>query len=165
MPATPYFSDLDDELAATRRVLERYPDGKGAWRPHARSRTLAQLATHVADLPTRATSILTTDVVDVASRTPKPTLDSAAALLAAFDAAAAEAKATVARASDPDLEREWTMKAGERVLARGKKRELVRRIMLSHMIHHRAQLGTYYRQLDVPVPGVYGPSADDAPPR
>lgn len=165
MTARAYSPDLDDELATTRRMLERYPDGHGTWRPHAKSRTLAQLATHVADLPNRGTTILTTDEVDVAVRTPKPQLDSAADLLAAFDAAAAQARAAVAAASDADLERTWTMRAGDRVLARGPKHALVRRIMLSHMIHHRAQLGDYYRLLDVPVPGMYGPSADDAPPR
>jgi uncharacterized damage-inducible protein DinB len=163
MTTSPCFADLDDELAATRRMLERYPDGKGAWRPHAKSRTLAELASHVADLPSRATNVITTDVMDIATRTPKPPVDGAAQLLAAFDAAAAAAKAAISGASEAQLDKEWTMQFGERVIVRAKKRDLVRRMMLSHMIHHRAQLGDYYRQLDVPVPGMYGPSADDAP--
>jgi uncharacterized damage-inducible protein DinB len=161
MDISKHLPDLDEELAATRRMLERYPDGRGAWRPHAKSRTLAQLASHVSTLPNHGVTILTADEMDVAGRVPKTPVDSAAELLAAFDAAAGQVRAAVAAAAEADLDRTWTMRAGDRVLARGPKRLLLRRVMLNHLIHHRAQLGDYYRLLDVPVPGMYGPSADD----
>ncbi|MGH7668718.1 MAG: DinB family protein [Gemmatimonadaceae bacterium] len=92
---------------------------------------------------------------------PKPTLDSAAELPAAFNGAATAVSAAVERASEGDLERQWSMHAGDRVIFKGTKREVLRQVMLSHMIHHRAQLGVSYPLLDVPVPGLYGPSADE----
>jgi uncharacterized damage-inducible protein DinB len=155
------FTDLEDELASTRRMLERYPDGKGAWRPHERSRSLSELATHVADIPQRGTDVITTDGIDLAGRKRVALMDTATELLAWFDAAADRVRKAVAAASETDLDGEWTMRAGDRVIVRAGKRSLLRRMMLSHMIHHRAQLGDYYRLLDVPVPGMYGPSADD----
>lgn len=155
------FEDLEEELASTRRMLERYPDGSGDWRPHPRSRSLAELATHVAGLPGRGASIIATDGVDLAERTPRPSLDSREALLASFDDAVLGLRKALAAATDADLDGTWTMRAGPKVLVQGTKRLLLRRMVLSHMIHHRAQLGDAYRLLDVPVPGTYGPSADE----
>lgn len=161
MPASKTFPDVARELASTRRMLERYPDGRGEYKPHAKSRSLARLATHVAQIPNHGVTILTTDSVDVAGRPPSPPADSAAELLEMFDAAAAAVTAAVESASEEELDKPWHMRAGDHIVIQGTKREMVRLVFLNHIIHHRAQLGDYYRLLDIPVPGVYGPSADE----
>lgn len=153
--------DLDRELASTRRVLERYPDGKGEWRPHEKSRTLSALATHVANIPNHGAAILTTPEMDVANRPPQQAKDSVAGLLEAFDAGVTRLKAAVADADAAKLNEKWTMRAGPRVLASEPRALLMRLMVVNHLVHHRAQLGVYLRLLDVPVPGVYGPSADE----
>ncbi|MDE3153041.1 MAG: DinB family protein [Gemmatimonadota bacterium] len=161
MPITACFSDIEEELASTRRMLERYPDGKGEWRPHAKSRTLAQLANHVATIPGLGIAILTTDSLDFASRKPQPPVDSAAELLARFDEVAKGVVAAFNATSDETFKGEWTLRHGDHVIVKARRRDLLRRLMISHLIHHRAQLSDYYRMLDVKVPGMYGPSADD----
>ncbi len=161
MPITACYSDLEEELASTRRMLERYPDGKGEWRPHARSRTLGQLANHLAGIPGLGIAILTSDRLDFASRPPQKAVDSSAELLAGFDGVAKGLTAAFNATSDETFNGEWALTHGDHVILKAKRRDLLRRLMISHMIHHRAQLGDCYRLLDVPVPGMYGPSADD----
>lgn len=162
-PAQTLYGDLDDEIAITRRMLERYPSGKAEWRPHEKSMTIGRLAAHLAAVPGYATMLLTTDGADFGAPSSAPkSLDSAAELLALYDANAAEARARIAEADDDALARTWTARHGEHVVFAAPKRDLIRRMVLSHMIHHRAQLGTYYRLLDIPVPSTYGPSADEA---
>jgi uncharacterized damage-inducible protein DinB len=153
--------DLDRELASTRRILERYPGGRGEWRPHEKSRTLSALATHVANIPNHGVNILTTAEMDVASRPPQPPKDSAAELLEVFDAGATRLKASVAETDAAKLGEKWTMRAGPRVLVSESRALLMRLMVINHLVHHRAQLGVYLRLLDVPIPGVYGPSADE----
>lgn len=155
------FPDFTAEHAATRRLLERVPAGQGEWRPHERSRTLAQLATHVAELPNRGVSILTTDELDAATRAPLVPLSTAAELLAMHDANVARLDAALVHADLAMLSADWVLRRGDQVLIRGPRRVLLRTVMMSHLIHHRAQLGVYFRLLGVPVPGMYGPSADD----
>lgn len=164
-PAELLYGDLEPELAATRRVLERFPDGQHEWRPHAKSRTLGELATHLADIPNRGPMILQTDEVDLVGRQPIAPLTTAAALLAHFDRSAASLRAAVAATDLDSLAQIWTMRRGSQVAAQGTRRAMLRTVALNHSIHHRAQLGVYYRLLGVPVPGVYGPSADEIPPR
>jgi uncharacterized damage-inducible protein DinB len=153
--------DLDREVASTRRLLERYPDGKGAWQPHDKSRTLSALATHVASIPNHGTNILTTAEMDVATRQPQPPKDSATDLLEAFDAGVTRLKAAVAGIDDAKLSEKWTMRMGPRVLASESRALLMRLMVINHLVHHRAQLGVYLRLLNVPIPGMYGPSADE----
>ena len=160
MPITACFSDLDGELASTRRMLAPYPDAKGEWRPHAKSRTLSQLANHVAGIPDLGARILTTDGLDFATRGPQPSVETAAELVARFDEAARKMMAAFASTSDEVFNGEWTLRHGEHVVLKGRRRDLFRQLMLSHLIHHRAQLGDCYRLLDLPVPGMYGPTAD-----
>jgi uncharacterized damage-inducible protein DinB len=155
------YSDFEPEHAATRRLLERFPDAKHDWRPHEHSRTIAELATHVADIPNRAVSILTTSEMDQSARKPIVPLTTATELLAAHDVAVAAQKAALARADLAALSSEWLVRRGDQVMLRGPKYRLLRTVMMSHLVHHRAQLGVYYRLLGVPVPGMYGPSADD----
>jgi len=160
-PAELLFADFAAEHAATRRMLERYPDGKGQWRPDPKSRQLSALATHVAGIVTRGTMILETEGVDVASRPPAPTFDSARELLAYFDENVSKLSAALDKADYASLAKPWAMRRGDQVLIERPRRQLLRTVMMSHLVHHRAQLGVYYRLLGLPVPGMYGPSADD----
>ena len=163
-PADPsvLYEDLDRELDSTRRVLERFPDGKNDWRPHEKSRTLGELAGHVAGIPGLGATILATDELDRSGRPAMPSAGTAAELLAAFDANVAKLRAALATLDAGGLDRTWTMRMGGRVLVQNPKRVLMRVMVLSHLVHHRAQLGGYYRLLNVPVPSVYGPTADEA---
>jgi uncharacterized damage-inducible protein DinB len=155
------YGDFPAEHAATRRILERYPDGKGEWRPHERSRTLAQLATHVADIVNRGVNILESDGMDVAARKPLAPMDSARDLVAHFESGLARFNAALATADLDHLAQRWALRRGGHVLVEHPRRILLRQMMMSHLVHHRGQLGVYYRLLGVPVPGMYGPSADD----
>jgi uncharacterized damage-inducible protein DinB len=156
------YEDLDREMASTRRVLERFPEDHRAWRPHEKSRPLLELAGHVAGIPGLGVMIVETEELDRRTRSPAAPPTTAAELLAQFDTNVARLRAALAKADAPALARTWRMRMGERVLVQDTKRVLLRIMVLSHMVHHRAQLGVYYRLLNVPVPGVYGPSADEA---
>ncbi|MEO6866128.1 MAG: DinB family protein [Gemmatimonadaceae bacterium] len=156
------YTDLDNEVGLTRRTLERFPSGHNDWRPHVKSMTLAQLASHVAELPGFATAIVTTDGMDFAKGDyVSHSCNSAAELLALFDSSVAALRAALASADNASLARTWTLRKGEEVIITGPKGELIRGIALNHLVHHRAQLGVYYRMLDIPVPALYGPSADE----
>jgi uncharacterized damage-inducible protein DinB len=155
------YSDFAAEHAATRKLLERVPNGKGDWKPHERSATLYKLATHVADIPNRGVSILTTEEMDATNRPPIAPLTTVAEILASHDKSVAALNAALAQTSLAALEKEWQIRRGEQIVIRGKRRALLRTVMMSHLVHHRAQLGVYLRLLDVEIPGMYGPSADD----
>lgn len=157
------YPDLDNEIKATRRMLERFPEGHNDWRPHPKSMTLARLASHVTELPAFATKIVTTDSMDFMKGEYVPhACTSRADLLKAFDSSVERFRAALGSATETSLSGTWTLRKGDDVLGTGPKRELVRSIALNHLVHHRAQLGVYYRMLDVPVPGMYGPSADES---
>ena len=154
--------DAEPELASTRRILERFPDGKGDWRPHAKSRTIGQLASHIAALPGLGILIARTDTLDAKTRPPLTEVGTAAELLAIFDTRAKELRTAIAEVGESMLDQSFTLRAGDRVFVSIPKRQALRTIFLNHLIHHRAQLGVYYRLLDIPVPVVYGPTADEA---
>jgi uncharacterized damage-inducible protein DinB len=156
------FIDLDREMTSTRRLLERYPVGKGEWQPHDKSRTLSALATHVANIPHHGANILTTQEMDVATRQPQAPKDSASELLEAFDAGVTRMKSAIADIDDAKLREAWTMRMGPRVLVSESRALLMRLMVINHLVHHRAQLGVYLRLLNVPIPGMYGPSADES---
>jgi uncharacterized damage-inducible protein DinB len=156
-----FLDDLDEELASTKRVLERVPSDRGSWRPHEKSKTLGELARHVADIPGLAATILTTEELDALGRPPRAPLSTTAELIELFERGVSALRAALSRADDERMRGEWALRAGDRVFVRRPRRALLRTMFLSHMIHHRAQLGVYLRLLNVPVPGVYGPSADE----
>lgn len=156
------FADLDAEFAATRRVLERYPQEHGAWKPHEKSMTLEQLARHVAGIPMLARIVLETDEFDRATTSfPTFTASSAAEMVALFERTSAALRDAVNATSAEALGREWKMRAGEQVFVSGQKAALVRRLGLTHLAHHRGQLTVYYRLLGVSVPSTHGPTADE----
>jgi len=162
-PAQLLYDDLDTELALTRAFLQRYPDGRGDWRPHEKSMTLTRLATHVAELPNLGAAMLEADELDFAKRPYAPhLLDTAAELVAVFDTKADAARRAIGSADFAALARNWTLRQGDRVILSAPKKGLVRRLLISHLVHHRAQLGVYYRMLDVALPPSYGPSADES---
>lgn len=157
-------TELDRESAATRRILERVPDEHLTWKPHAKSMTLGRLATHVAELPHWLNRILDADEYDAAARPFQPlAMESQASLLEFFEQSLFDGRAALGLASDEHLEQPWTFRAGERVIAHDSRYHMLRSWMLNHQIHHRGQLSVYLRLLDVPVPGMYGPSADERP--
>jgi uncharacterized damage-inducible protein DinB len=157
------YPDLDNEVNRTRRMLELFPDGQNDWRPHEKSMGLARLASHVAELPRFATAIVTTDSMDfMKGEYVSHSCENKADILDLFDSSVDSLRAALAAADAESLARPWTLRKGDYVLTTGPKGDLVRDIALNHMVHHRAQLGVYYRLLGVPLPGLYGPSADEA---
>jgi len=159
-PYTLLFSDLEGELKTTRRILERVPDGNEDWRPHAKSMTLGALSSHVAQLPGYGILILTTDEFD-GSKMPQFKPDNTAERLRKFDEGSREMRRLFEALTWDDATARWTFKFGDRIIVEGERGKLLRTMVISHISHHRAQLGVYLRLLDVPVPGTYGPSADE----
>jgi uncharacterized damage-inducible protein DinB len=156
--------ELEQELATTRRMLERVPEDKLAWKPHEKSFSLGQLAEHLARLSYWFTRTLADDSFDIAAPMPRPApATSTRELLDIFDATTAEMRQALAAADDELLMRPWQMRAGDRVLQTLPKIGVLRVVGLNHIIHHRGQLSVYLRLLDVPLPSVYGPSADEQP--
>ena len=156
------FGDLAHELASTRRILDRVPDGRHDWAPHAKSMTLGKLANHVADMPRFTLAIADRDELDLADKGfALPAAQTRAELLAHFDQGAAALTDAVARLDADALARTWTLRAGDHVILAMPRGALIRGMGINHLVHHRAQLQVYLRLLDVPVPGLYGPSADE----
>jgi len=154
--------EFDHEMATTRKTLERIPEDKLSWAPHEKSMKLGRLAGHVAELPNFATMTITTDSIDLASGGYQPlTATSQKQVLDAFDKAAANARAAIAGATDEELMQSWTLLYGGKTIFAMPRVAAVRAMMMSHMIHHRGQLSVYLRLHNVPVPSIYGPSADE----
>ena len=156
------YPDLDQELATTRKMIATVPDGRDDWRPHEKSMTLGRLASHLANLPGFGYQILTTEDFDFTTGAfPKDDHENTAARLATFDSLSALLKQQLANSDWAALANKWTLRAGEKIFLSEEKAKLIRTLYLSHSAHHRAQLGVYLRQLNVPIPGTYGPSADE----
>ncbi len=154
--------DFDSEIAGTHRLLERIPDNDPQWKPHEKSMAIGRLALHTARLPEFCTRILTTEDLDMdKEKFPEITFQSTAHVLSELDRTAAEAKSHLAASSDDDLRKDWKLIFKGHTAVHGPRMALYRTIFLNHMVHHRAQLGVYLRLLKIPVPGLYGPSADE----
>lgn len=155
-------AELAQEAATTRRVLERVPEDRLSWAPHPKSLTLGQLALHVAGIPGALGDMLSEPVRDV-SGIPRPEAASRAELLAALDASIDRATHALSGWTTDDLVADWTMKVGGVPVLTVPRIDMVRSVMFNHVYHHRGQLTVYLRLLDVPVPSVYGDSADEKP--
>ena len=155
--------EFDHEMAVTRRLLERVPEDKFAWKPHTKSMSLVELATHVATLPSWGAATLNQSEIDLGGqhRTRPPT--SRADLLARFDKNVAETRAALVGKTDAEMMAAWSLKHNGQKLFTMPKAAVWRGFVLNHLIHHRGQLSVYLRLNDVPVPAMYGPSADEAP--
>ena len=156
-----FLKELERESAVTRKMLERVPADKSDWQPHPKSMSIKNLAAHIAELPGWISMAFTTTEMDFASSPYQaPVWDTIAELMAIFENTLADAKDHLSNGTDADLEPEWVLRNGNDIYMKITKAELVRHAM-SQTIHHRAQLGVYLRLLDIPIPGTYGPSADE----
>jgi len=154
--------DAAQELAATRRVLERLPEEHMAWKPHEKSMTLSGLSTHLINLLNWQIAIFQYPELDLSTMPlRREALEKRADILEEFDANVGKLEKLLAECDVDALSEEWTLRHGDRIILRQPRAIALRTFGISHMIHHRAQLGGYLRQLDVPVPGLYGPSADE----
>ena len=157
-----FLTELIEEAKSTRKILERVPMDKPDYKPHPKSMELNRLASHVAELPSWITMTIDNDGIDFATYEYKfPDPKNSQELLAIFDKAVATASEKLQQISDEDMQKIWTMRNGEIIYFQLPKQVVVRVWALNHLFHHRAQLGVYLRMLDIPVPGVYGPSADE----
>jgi uncharacterized damage-inducible protein DinB len=157
-----FLQEFETEAKTTRRVLERVPDDKLAWKPHPKSMSLGELALHTAASPGVITGWCCEEETTFSGATP-PAPTSTADILAAHDAGVKTVKENLNKVGDEGLKQMWSAKAGDHTLMTMPKAALVRAIALNHWIHHRGQLSVYLRLLDVAVPSIYGPSADENP--
>lgn len=158
-----FIGELKQESTLTRKILERVPLDKADWKPHEKSMTIGRLATHIAEIPHWITEILSADEFDFAAN-PSPkrhTATSTEELLTIFEKNLTDALESLSKATDEEFAKTWSIKRGEQVVMASPKKVAVRGWGLSHLIHHRGQLSVFLRLLDVPVPGMYGPSADE----
>ena len=157
--------EFDHEMANTRKTLERVPDGKFSWRPHEKSMTLGGLSTHLANIPSWTAQTFNRDQLDIAPPGAPPyrleEAKSAAELLETFDKNVAEARAALEAATDENWSGKWTLLMTGKPIFTLPRTGVMRGFVMNHLIHHRAQLGVYLRLLDIPVPSIYGPSADE----
>ena len=156
--------EFDHEMATTRRLLARVPEDKFSWKPHDRSMTLGDLAGHLANIPFWCSATLNATTLDLEAMgddaRPKPPA-SGAALLEGFDRLVAAARARLAQTTDPELLAPWTLKKGAQEFFTMPRIAAIRSFVMNHSIHHRGQLSVYLRLNDVPVPPIYGPTADE----
>lgn len=153
--------ELEQEALTTRKMLERIPTTKFDWQPHPKSMSIKRLATHIAELPTWIGMTLNTDELDFANNPYTPVeVNSTEELLAYFEKSLAEGRAELAKGQDEKLADLWTLRDGDQIYSVSSKGEVLR-MAFNQITHHRAQLGVYLRLLDIPIPGSYGPSADE----
>ena len=160
--AQAFIQELEHEAQTTRRVLERVPDDKLTWKPHAKSMSLGQLALHVASTPGEVAQMATQSSVQVPDFS-QSEAKSTAGILSALDETLTIAKSALAGIDDSAMGETWKAMAGDQEVMAVPRVAMLRSIMLNHWYHHRGQLSVYLRLLDVPVPSIYGPSADENP--
>jgi len=158
--------EFEQEMANTRKLLERVPEARAAWRPHDKSRSLGELAVHLAGIVGWMASTMSQDSFDLAPpggrRDPPPTWVSRADTLRLFDQNVGLARAALLKNDDAAYQRPWSLKRGGQTLMTIPRATVVRRFLFSHSIHHRGQLTVYLRLLGVPLPPLYGPTADES---
>ena len=156
-----FSKELEQEAQTTRKMLALVPNDKYDWQPHAKSMTMGRLASHVAELPGWVEMALTTEELDFANNPYEPEkITNTQDLLAYFEKCLEAGRAQLALAQPAQLGQPWTLREGQQVYSTSTKGEVIR-MAFSQIIHHRAQLGVYLRLLDIPIPGSYGPSADE----
>ena len=156
--------EYDHEIGTTRRLLERAPEREFAWKPHEKSMSLGRLVWHLAEIPSWGGTIVDGSSYDLAAEAntpPQAEQKSRAEMLAVFDQNAAAARAAIAPKTDAELLAPWTLKKGRHDIFTLPKVAVLRNLVLNHLIHHRGQLSVYLRLKDIPIPAIYGPSADE----
>jgi len=153
--------ELDHESATTRKMLERIPDDRYDWKPHEKSMTLRQLSAHIAELPTWITMALTTDELDFATMPyDPPKVDDTKELMALFEQSLQNGYSELKPENEAKMEEPWTLRNADQIYSKTSKAEVIR-MAFNQVTHHRAQLGVCLRLLNIPIPGSYGPSADE----
>lgn len=152
--------EFEQEAAITRKFMPLVPQDKFDWQPHNKNMTLKQLAVHIAEIPQWAEMALTTEGMDFADGYEPTPIKSVDGLMNLFEESVQKGKEALQKADEEDLKTDWVMRNGDQVLMTMSKYEMIRH-SLNQTTHHRAQLGMYLRLLDIPIPGSYGPSADD----
>jgi uncharacterized damage-inducible protein DinB len=157
--------EFDHEMANTRKAIERAPDDKFTWKPHDRSNDMGWMINHLSNLPLWLTVTLSTEELDInppgGSNIKLPKGNNRAEVLANFDQAVADARAALAKSSDADMMKPWTMLNAGKAAFTMPRIAVLRSFVMNHMVHHRGQLTVYFRLNDIPVPSLYGPSADE----
>lgn len=153
--------EMGEEAQTTRKMLSIIPDDKYDWQPHPKSMTIRQLATHIAELPTWISLAINTEELDFAANPYAPEIiNNTADLLELFEKSLAEANTELPATNETALMRDWTLRSGDHIILVRTRAEVIR-MTFSQIVHHRAQLGVFLRLLDIPIPGSYGPSADE----
>jgi uncharacterized damage-inducible protein DinB len=153
--------EMEQEAQTTRKMLSIIPNDKFNWQPHPKSMTVIRLATHIAELPSWVSMVLTTDELDFAANPYDPkVIKNVDELVACFEESLADGKAHLEKAKLSQFDEKWTLRNGDDIYDVSLKGEVIR-MAYSQIVHHRAQLGVFLRLLDVPIPGSYGPSADE----
>lgn len=159
-------AEFDNEIAGTRKTLERVPESKFAWKAHEKSFSMGHLASHIANLPTWIKFTLTQDSIDLMPvgqpKVETPQAKTNKQLLEFFDANVKEAREILSKAEDSEMHRNWSLMGGGKIYFTMPKGNVLRTFVFNHLVHHRAQLGVYLRLNDIPVPSLYGPSADES---
>ena len=155
--------ELEQETQTTRRVLERVPDNQLSWRPHEKARTLGELAMHIAVVPGAVAELISSPSPAQVPQFSDPVLKSASELLPTLEQSIANAKKILGGMDEAAFNETWRMMMGDREIFAIPRAALLRSVMLNHWYHHRGQLSVYLKQLDVPIPSIYGPSADENP--
>ena len=155
--------ELDQEARTTRRVLERVPGDQLEWRPHAKARTLGELAMHVAIVPGALAQLIASPSPAQIGNFTDPVPKDASELISALDESIAKAKRVLGEMDDDAVMATWRLMRGERELLAVPRIAMLRSVMLNHWYHHRGQLTVYLKELDIPIPSIYGPSADENP--
>ena len=157
--------EFDNEMALARKTLERVPDDKMTWKPHEKSMSMGQLATHLAEIPGWGTVTIQQESFDLAPPGAPPykpeILESRQSILERFDKNVTSARELLAKTPDDQFMRRWTLLMGGTQIFSMPRLAVVRNMIMNHLIHHRAQLGVYLRMNDIPLPAIYGPSADE----
>lgn len=154
-------AEIKHEAAATRRILQAVPEDRYSWKPHEKSMTAGRLAAHIAEIPVWVNRSLEAKEFDFATApAQRNTCSGTSALLEVFEQRLAAALAVLENASDEALNEKYTVRRGEQVMFELPRKVLIRNFALNHQVHHRGQLTVYLRLLELPVPGMYGPSAD-----
>lgn len=155
-------NELQQESISTRKILERVDFDRSAWKPHEKSMSFGRLATHIAELPIWVNRIIQADHFDFATHTfTMNVANDSADLMRIFDEHLQNAANTLEACSEDHLQEEWKLQRGDFIISSTPKYAAIRHWTMNHLIHHRGQLSVFLRLLDIPVPGLYGPSADD----
>jgi uncharacterized damage-inducible protein DinB len=155
--------ELDQEAATTRRVLERVPNDKLTWKPHPKSYSLGQLALHIAQSPGAIAGFVTGPTLELTGGFEQKEATSNAQVMSELEASLSKAKEVLRGLDDATLMSTWSLNSDGKTLMSMPRLAVVRSLMLNHWYHHRGQMSVYLRELNVPVPAIYGPSADENP--